>query len=528
MSNLAPLLTPLSKNQRAKSKKYVAIGRDVDDPSPYGSLGGVKPRKKKKKIKAQIDFHIVDSTLGHQYEEALRRRDFRQVLWMITNGDIPANYETKTGETALLAAVSAKNVDALEVLMKSGFSIDTSNRKGYTPLMKAIAVAVPEHRPLPKETPLSNNNGEELPIQSARVDIGTTGTYENDIVESVLAFEPNLLQTDQSGRTAFDWAKLTGNTQALEWLEQRQRDKSIQFQSLANRQERVAQCQELLSRHEEYVKRIESLIAPQFFDEGELLSFLKATTIPSTEFFSALADLKTVVDAPTAIPFRSEYFVNVETREGWTPLAKCAAFGYVAAVQELLALGADLHYETRLRHTAMTWASYCGHEAVVLHLLLIGVDVNQTTRDGKTALLHAISNSQAKIVHHLLLATRDQSFPAKPIETFASEIDPQLKKKYLKSDQRSTEVQLVETEWHEAFLKKMRWQDQTGKDVLKQAQYAVEQAHLVCTDLQDEPTSDLDEALAPAIQVLRQVQKAIKEAEDHKLKFLEAKAEPRA
>ncbi|EGZ30237.1 hypothetical protein PHYSODRAFT_467814 [Phytophthora sojae] len=372
---------------------------------------------------------------------------------MITNGDIPANYETKTGETALLAAVSAKNLYALEILMKSGVSINTSNRKGYTPLMKALAVAVPQHRP-----------------------------------------SPNLLQTDQSGRTAFDWAKLTGNTLALEWMEQRQREKSIQFQSLANRQERVAQCQELLNRHEGYIQRIESLIAPQFFNEEEVIRFLKSTTISSTEFTSALNDFKATTDKPTEIPFRSQYFVNVETREGWTPLAKCAAFGYVAAVQELLGLGADLHYETRLRHTAMTWASYCGHEAVVLHLLRVGVDVDQKTRDGKTALLHAISNSQAKIVHHLLIATRDLCFPAKPIETFSSE-----------------------AEWHETFLKKMGWQDQTGKDALKQAQDVVEQAHLICTDLQDEPSSDRGDALAPAIHVLRQVQKAIKEAGDHKL-----------
>ncbi|KAF1773161.1 P-loop containing nucleoside triphosphate hydrolase [Phytophthora cactorum] len=373
-----------------------------------------------------------------------------------------------------------------------------------------------------------NNNVEELGYPSASMSDFSTGIYDNDIVASVLDYEPNLIQMDQSGRTAFDWAKLTGNTQALEWLETRQREKSVKHQSLANRQERVAQCQELLSRHEECIQRIESLIAPQFFDENELVKSLKMTTTTATEFTRASNDLKAMDDTPRPLPFRSQFFVNTETREGWTPLTKCAAFGYVVGVQELLAMGADFRYETRLRHTAMTWASYCGHEAVVLHLLRVGVDVNQKTRDGKTALMHAISNSQAKIVHHLLIATRDECFPAKAIESFSTEVDPNLqcqsKIKTRISAQKTKELKSVELEWHKTFLKKMKWQDQTGKDALKLAQCAVEQTQAVYDGLQDESSSDRQNEVPPAIQVLRQVQNAIKEAEEHK-KYVEVHAE---
>ncbi|KAG6968041.1 hypothetical protein JG688_00006011 [Phytophthora aleatoria] len=473
MSSLAPLLTPLSKKQRGKAKKYIAVDQIPGGISPYRSLAKAYSWKKRTKKEAGEGKgrREVNSKLCYQYEEALRRRDFRQVLWMITNDDIPSNYETTTGESALLAAVSAKNLDALAMLMTSGVSIDTPNRRGYTPLMKAIAVAVPQHRPVSKRVSdisvLSNNNVEELGYPSAYMSDFSTGIYDNDIVASVLDYEPNLIQMDQSGRTAFDWAKLTGNTQALEWLETRQREKSVKHQSLANRQERVAQCQELLSRHEECIQRIESLIAPQFFDENELVKFLKMTTTTATEFTRASNDLKAMDDTPRPLPFRSQFFVNTETREGWTPLTKCAAFGYVVGVQELLAMGADFRYETRLRHTAMTWASYCGHEAVVLHLLRVGVDVNQKTRDGKTALMHAISNSQAKIVHHLLIATRDECFPAKAIESFSTEVDPNLqyqsKIKTRISAQKTKELKSVELEWHKTFLKKMKWQDQTGR-----------------------------------------------------------------
>ncbi|KAK1946982.1 Ankyrin repeat domain-containing protein 17 [Phytophthora citrophthora] len=490
MTSVSPLLT---KKQHGKSKKYVVGDQTTDDISPYVAPGKVHTRKKSMKAEGQS----VDPKLCHQYEEALRRRDFRQVLWMITNGNICANHETRTGETALLAAVSAKNLDALSILMTNGISIDTSNRQGYTPLMKAIAVAVPRRNCLFNKSAMSNNNVEE-----------STQVYDNDIVANVLNYEPNLLQTDKSGRTAFDWAKLTGNLEALKWLEKRQRDKSIKHQSAANRQERVAQCLELLHQHEEYIQSIKHLIASQFFGEEALVTFLKSATITSAEFTQALSDLKDMDGTSRSRSFQSQFFVNVETREGWTPVAKCAAFGYVAAVQELLARGADLHYETRLRHTAMTWASYCGHEAVVLHLLRIRVNLDQKTRDGKTALMHAISNSQAKIVHHLLIATRDQCFPSKPIETFSSEID--LKVSKLKFCQKPKELKTIETEWHLTFLKKISWKDQTGRDALELAQLAVEQV------LEDGSSSHREEELPPAIQVLHQVQTAIKEAEEHK------------
>lgn len=50
---------------------------------------------------------------NREYEEALRRRDFRVVLWMIANGDVPAHYETVGGDTALLAAIAAKDTEAV-------------------------------------------------------------------------------------------------------------------------------------------------------------------------------------------------------------------------------------------------------------------------------------------------------------------------------------------------------------------------------------------------------------------------------
>jgi hypothetical protein len=116
MSSLPPLVAQVSKRHRGTARKYV-VDRDVDASSPYASLGAAKLRTKGEADAGRDAIQAEDPKKRHAYEEALRRRDFRQVLWMITNGDVPANYESKNGETALLAAVSAKNVDALAMLM---------------------------------------------------------------------------------------------------------------------------------------------------------------------------------------------------------------------------------------------------------------------------------------------------------------------------------------------------------------------------------------------------------------------------
>jgi hypothetical protein len=54
----------------------------------------------------------------HEFELALQRRDFGQLLWLVENGDVPATYETVGGETALLAAIAAKNEDAFRLVLQ--------------------------------------------------------------------------------------------------------------------------------------------------------------------------------------------------------------------------------------------------------------------------------------------------------------------------------------------------------------------------------------------------------------------------
>ncbi|TYZ59443.1 hypothetical protein PybrP1_012782 [[Pythium] brassicae (nom. inval.)] len=484
------------------------------------------------------------STLLREYEEAIRRRDFQRVLWAIANGDANADHETRSGENAVLAAVAAKDGDALRMLVGSGVSIDSSNQKGYTPLMKAIAAAAPfaeaasvrpvgvlllsrSHRSAFKrqrrEPAAQKLSGRSSSSSSFDVLATSRGDgdeslpddrpteFDNNIVTLVLQLKPDVLKRDALGRTAFDWARRTGNAGALQLLEAYHHATSLHNAATCSREQRVADCRALLARHDECVAALESgFLAKHRFDEAEFVGFLRSTVseLPFEAFAAAVEDLRAAHVLPPGLldSVQAAYVVNHESHQGWTPLTKAAANGSVAAVQVLLELGASMHHETRLRHTALTWASYCGHEAVVLHLLRVGVDVNQQTQEGKTALMHAASNAQATIVRHLLLALRGQSYPAKAKDAFDSELTVLNRRKSTKSawKRAAASAEPIENklEWHETFSNLVHCRDRLGKSALEYAEDAA--AH-------GGPASEAAQA------VLRALQHALHDAQEHLL-----------
>jgi hypothetical protein len=83
------------QRKAARTSVNPACGSDICDDFVHSEQGGKVARNR-------------------EFEEALRRRDFRVVLWMIANGDVPAHYETVGGDTALLAAISAKDTEAVK------------------------------------------------------------------------------------------------------------------------------------------------------------------------------------------------------------------------------------------------------------------------------------------------------------------------------------------------------------------------------------------------------------------------------
>lgn len=420
-------------------------------------------------------------------------------------------------------------------------SINQANKHGYTPLMKAIATstqssetsqtshALPQvttsrKRPLGKRvsskyriTTSSSRDDDVGCSDHAGDDDAASTDFDNSMVEFVLQLDPDISARDDSGKTAFDWARLTRNQGALVMLEAKEKREALHNASSSNRQQRIAECWDVLARNDAYVATASSFLGQPTFSEQAFIDFLRSTSVSIKTFAEGLRDRRVDVKAVDKAGHHLQFFVDVEMRDGWTPLVKCAALGHLAAVQELLAMGADLQHETRLKHTAMTWACYCGHEAVVLHLLRVGVDVTRTTREGRTALIHAVCNSQPKIVHHLLIALRNRAFPSVPNETFnnvgvsspSSASDDQQRRKH----------QGATTEWHETFLQFVMKRDQYGNTSIDYAEEKCAHASAstpACDSSRSTEREDELERSTPADQVLNQLCAVINETKAHR------------
>ncbi|KAF0695287.1 Aste57867_13883 [Aphanomyces stellatus] len=305
--------------------------------------GGHKKRKARKPKPKDVPF-----------EEAMRRRDLQDVVWMIDSGTVSVNQETVAGETPLIAAVAINNVLAIELLFSRGADANAVNCHGYTPLMKAATVV-------------------------------TVDCSEG--VLALLRHGADVLARDAGGKTALEWARLTNNTEVARRLEM-----AIQQHIYARRcaeasDDRARQHSQVRDAHARRSAQMAAAVAT--FNAAEISKIARDGTdeIPIDAFRDAYA-------GESKPP---PYFMDVETSSGWTALSRAAANGDLTTLEVLLRAGATVDLETKLRHTALTWASYSGHKEVVQCLLLNHADVRRPTREGKTALMHASRNGQAVI-----------------------------------------------------------------------------------------------------------------------------------
>ena len=100
-------------------------------------------------------------------------------------------------------------------------------------------------------------------------------------------------------------------------------------------------------------------------------------------------------------------YVNATYYGGWTSLMFETARGHLAAVQALLAAGANVNAAGNDGDTALSQASLNGHLAAVQALLAAGANVNAANRHGHTALMKAIQKSHMDVVQALLAAGAD-------------------------------------------------------------------------------------------------------------------------
>jgi len=94
--------------------------------------------------------------------------------------------------------------------------------------------------------------------------------------------------------------------------------------------------------------------------------------------------------------------INIQDKQGWTPLHWAARYGREATVELLLDKGADINIQDKQGWTPLHWAAYNGHEAIVQLLLAKGADASLQNIDGWTPLHYAVLNGYVAIAQLLL------------------------------------------------------------------------------------------------------------------------------
>lgn len=95
-------------------------------------------------------------------------------------------------------------------------------------------------------------------------------------------------------------------------------------------------------------------------------------------------------------------------RQPTPPLVEAASIGDRAAVEQLLAAGADTEEEDSSGRTALVWATFANRPAIVADLLAAGADVDHRDGDGGTALHIAATFGLTEVAELLIDAGIDQ------------------------------------------------------------------------------------------------------------------------
>ena len=99
--------------------------------------------------------------------------------------------------------------------------------------------------------------------------------------------------------------------------------------------------------------------------------------------------------------------INAKNKDGYTPLILAARFGRNEAVDELLAVGADVNRTNNYGNTALSFAARFGLKKIVKSLLDCGANVNLPNNIGNTPLIRASHFGHAVVVKELIGARAD-------------------------------------------------------------------------------------------------------------------------
>jgi ankyrin repeat protein len=201
------------------------------------------------------------------------------------------------------------------------------------------------------------------------------------LVEMLQAVSPEILfRKDMKGRTALDWARLQNNQRSISLISQ-----AMARALNAARKQRagIVDSVEVVTKTSNG-KLTEALA--KAIEEKNADKILKLLT-HSHLSRDVVADLENQI-----------YFTDFTTRQGDTPLIRCAGLGFYDVVLELIEMGVDIEVANQYGQTALTWAALCGHAEVVRALLAKGADIFHQTREGRSCLHYACQYVKGRVV----------------------------------------------------------------------------------------------------------------------------------
>lgn len=189
-----------------------------------------------------------------------------------------------------------------------------------------------------------------------------------------------LFRKDLKGRTALDWARLQNNQRTISLISQ-------------------AMAKALNAARKQRAGIVDSIEVVTKTNNGKLTEALaraieekNADKILKILTHSHLSrDVVADLDAQV-------YFTDFTTKQGDTPLIRCAGLGFYDVVLELIDMKADIEAQNQYGQTALTWAALCGHAEVVRVLLSKGADIFHQTREGRSCLHYACRYVKGRVV----------------------------------------------------------------------------------------------------------------------------------
>jgi ankyrin repeat protein len=107
--------------------------------------------------------------------------------------------------------------------------------------------------------------------------------------------------------------------------------------------------------------------------------------------------------------FPSDQLSALQPDRRFSPLMRACKEGKLELIEELLALGVDIHVINADGCNALWLACYNGSHAIIERLIAAGIDIDLQNGNGATCLMYVASNSKADLVELLLSKGADPS-----------------------------------------------------------------------------------------------------------------------